>query len=562
VTNLKRTPKQAILWFPVGLALLSGGNVSAQSVSDRGTRDVSSRVDVLQSELDQARTQIRQQQAQIEQLQNSIQRVMKLLDQPRGPSPAAEQHVYDGVAPTVRTAALPVADTPPASSEIEGPASIRYKGLSLTPGGFLEGTVLVRTRNENADIANSYTGIPLNGTSNSKLSEYRGSARNSRFFLLLEGKAGTTRLSGFYEMDFLGAAPTANFLQASSFTPRLRQAWVQLDTKSGWTVTGGQFWSLITTNREGLEARKEYIPNTADGGFVVGYNWVRTRAFRVTRKLHNNTWLAFEMDDPENSYSAAFMPANVMGLNTSQNASTGVFLLPYLANYSNGNSTTIAPDLLAKAVFEPRWGHFEIKALGRTFRDRVASTATTVGQTNVTYGYGVGFAAILPLTPHKADLVVEGLTGQGIGRYGASGSPDVTLDPTNARMLPLRQAQVMAGIELHPSPKVDFYGYVGNEYTGRYAAVTSTGAAGGYGSPLVSYAGCTSEVAVNTCNGANRNIQETTFGYWYHMFRGRFGSMQYGNQVVYLRRTLWPGVGVAPQGSDLVVFSTMRFYLP
>src|SRR5262245_25415282 len=30
------------------------------------------------------------------------------------------------------------------------PVSLQYKGLSLTPGGFLEGTFLVRTRNENA----------------------------------------------------------------------------------------------------------------------------------------------------------------------------------------------------------------------------------------------------------------------------------------------------------------------------------------------------------------------------------------------------------------------------
>jgi hypothetical protein len=70
------------------------------------------------------------------------------------------------------------------------------------------------------------------------------------------------------------------------------------------------------------------------------------------------------------------------GLNTSQNTATGVNLLPFLANYSNGFSTNLAPDLLAKVAFEPRWGHFEIKALGRFFRDRAASTGTTNGNTN------------------------------------------------------------------------------------------------------------------------------------------------------------------------------------
>ena len=56
----------------------------------------------------------------------------------------------------------------------EEPTSFHFKGLTLTPGGFLEGTMLVRTRNENADIANNYSAIPLNGSSNAKLSEFRG----------------------------------------------------------------------------------------------------------------------------------------------------------------------------------------------------------------------------------------------------------------------------------------------------------------------------------------------------------------------------------------------------
>ena len=53
------------------------------------------------------------------------------------------------------------------------PTPFSYKGITLTPGGFLESTILVRTRNENADMANSYTTIPLNGSSNTHLSEFR-----------------------------------------------------------------------------------------------------------------------------------------------------------------------------------------------------------------------------------------------------------------------------------------------------------------------------------------------------------------------------------------------------
>src|SRR5215472_17442847 len=92
----------------------------------------------------------------------------------------AELEVAKGMALTSPTADYPVqvqSETAPAealrsqrdTTKIpEEPTSFRYKGLTLTPGGFLEGTMLIRTRNQNADIENTYSAIPLNGTSNAK----------------------------------------------------------------------------------------------------------------------------------------------------------------------------------------------------------------------------------------------------------------------------------------------------------------------------------------------------------------------------------------------------------
>jgi hypothetical protein len=187
----------------------------------------------------------------------------------------------------------------------EEPTSLHFKGLTLTPGGFLEGTMLVRTRNENADIANSYSAIPLNGSSNAKLSEFRGTARNSEFSLLLQGAAGSTKLKGYVETDFLGAAPTANYVESNSWTPRLRQLWVQVDRPSGWTITAGQMWSLLTTNQHGIATLAELRPSGEDGQYVVGFTWTRQRAFRVAKNFNNKIWGAFAVENPENTYSAA-----------------------------------------------------------------------------------------------------------------------------------------------------------------------------------------------------------------------------------------------------------------
>ena len=444
----------------------------------------------------------------------------------------------------------------------EGLTSFHYKGLTLTPGGFLEASLLVRSRNENADIANNFSAVPLNGSSNAKLSEFRGTARNSQLSLLLEAAAGSTKLTGYVETDFLGAAPTANYVESNSWTPRLRQLWIQLDKPSGWTFTLGQTWSLLTTNQRGIATLAELRPGTEDGQYVVGFTWTRQRALRITKNFNDKVWTAFAIEEPETTYSAAFVPANVMGLNTSQNSATGVNLLPFLANYSNGFSTNLAPDLLAKVAFEPGWGHFEIKALGRFFRDRIASTATTNGHTNITEGYGVGFGALMPFANKKLDLSLEGLLGQGIGRYGSSGLPDATLNPTTGELRPLREARIMGGLVYHRTSRLDLYTYGGDEYAGRYPFVSPTGTAAGYGSPLVNYVNCTNEVAQNTCGGANRNIYEATAGYWYRLYKGEFGRIEQGNQVVYIHRNLWSGIGAGPQGSDVVVYSTLRFYLP
>ena len=39
----------------------------------------------------------------------------------------------------------------------------------------------------------------------------------------------------------------------------------------------------------------------------------------------------------------------------------------------------------------------------------------------------------MPFANKRLELSLEGLAGQGIGRYGAAGFPDVTLDPTTGR---------------------------------------------------------------------------------------------------------------------------------
>ena len=282
----------------------------------------------------------------------------------------------------------------------------------------------------------------------------------------------------------------------------------------------------------------------------------------MTRNFHNKVWAAFEVANSEtNQPNTSFTPEGIFGFNNSANdAGVNGSTLNYLAGSTNGFSTNMAPDLLAKVVFEPGWGHFEVKALGRAFRDRVGKDDLK------SYGGGLGVGMILPVLPKKVDVIFEGMGGPGIGRYGAANGPDVTIRP-DGKIIPLHALHALAGVETHFLPKLDWYVYGGDEYFGRDPFVNPTGALkpAGYGSPLVNNTNCGVQVLPAggaACGAQNRNAWDASTGFWYRIYKGPYGTFQYGMQYAYLYRGTWSGVSGAPKGLDNVFDTSFRFYLP
>jgi hypothetical protein len=314
---------------------------------------------------------------------------------------------------------------------------------------------------------------------------------------------------------------------------------------------------------------------------VIGYTYVRQNAIRLTKDWNNKVWGAFEVANAQTTLSTSYTPANLMGFNTSSNAlSPNGSTLNYLAGSTNGMSTDLMPDLIGKVAFEPGWGHFEIKGLFREFRDRIAATADAAGSTNYSSGGGGGWAAILPILPgklvssnnqnwaQKIDFVFEGTAGKGIGRYGAANTPDVTVQP-NGNIIPLFTVNSLAGFEFHPSPKLDVYLYGGDTYVGSspYSTIDDGKLVpAGYGSLLVNNSNCQLEVipeGAAACGAQNRNLYDTTAGFWYRIWKGQFGTLQYGMQGEYFYRNTWSAIkGGSPTGNDVVGLTSIRFYLP
>src|SRR5258708_30851955 len=92
----------------------------------------------------------------------------------------------------------------------ESPSTIHYKGISITPCGFLAAETVYRSRATSGDINTPFTGIPFRAADLSRVSDNNFTARQSRLSLLVEGKLANAKIGGYYEADFLSAGTTSN----------------------------------------------------------------------------------------------------------------------------------------------------------------------------------------------------------------------------------------------------------------------------------------------------------------------------------------------------------------
>jgi len=174
-----------------------------------------------------------------------------------------------------------VQDTQKKIISAESPSAIHYKGITITPGGFLAAETVYRTRATSGDINTPFTGIPFQAADLAHVSENNFTARQSRLSLLIEGKLANAKIGGYYEADFLSAGTTSNNRQSNSYTWRTRQAFAQVAWENGFSLTGGQMWTLATETRKVINNRQESSPLMIDPQYIVGYTWARQYAFRA-----------------------------------------------------------------------------------------------------------------------------------------------------------------------------------------------------------------------------------------------------------------------------------------
>lgn len=460
------------------------------------------------------------------------------------------------------------------AAAVESPATLHYKGVEITPIGFFAAESVYRSRSLNSDINTPFNTTPFTGAGQAHTSEFNLTGRQSRLGTLVTGKLPFGRLGGYIEADFLSAGVTSNNNQSNSYTFRQRQFFGQVALNKGFTFTGGQMWSLVTENSKGTDNRTEVLPQTPDAAYHVGFSWARQPGIRFQQKFGVTT-LAASLEEAQYIFSASNQNPNFFF----GSAGVGGGLYNLNANYSNN----VSPDVIVKAAFDPKYGHFEVGGIGRFFRDRIypgnvsaTSVATSVGTNDTELGGGFFANAHVPVG-HFFTLGLHGMQGTGVGRYGTSTLPDVTVRP-DGRLAPIRSSQALGSLEFHLTPRLDLYGYAGGEYAQRtfYLDPVSKKLVG-YAPPTNNNAGCYTETtpsgttgflpgAAASCAGNTRAILEGSGGFLYRFYQGPRGRLQYQMVYSYLNREAWTGVNgtgsLGPKATNNMVFTSFRYYIP
>jgi hypothetical protein len=508
-------------------ATSSNSKTRRKNPAKTGGPSVSDQLKTMQDSIQAQQQQIQQLMQQLQSRDGQIQQLQQQMNQVQSTASQAQQKADSANSATVQqqtdvaavkneisdlktnatSTVLSLQETQKnINSAVENPLAIHYKGISITPGGFVAAETVSRQRATEADINTPFNSIPYPGNALANIGENSFTARQSRLALLAESKVGSTKLTGYWEADFLGTGVTSNNRQSNSYVFRQRILFAQAAFDNGWTVTGGQQWSLATETRKGITNRQEVLPQTVDSQYQVGFSWERQYGFRVVKDFGGKFALGLAVEGPQATIGGrGFSTVTTTNVGTASVTTTGNAFVDGpgngggLYNFADttGYSFNKTPDIIVKAAADPGYGHYELFGIFSTFRNRAypcgvvgtnakdtappatpttipcsidgSTSPSSIGAYNDTrIGGGFGGNLRVPVFTKKLDFALQGAAGDGIGRYGSAQLADITLRPNGTQAL-IRTAHALGELEYHANRKLDIYAYFGGEYAWRTA---------------------------------------------------------------------------------------------
>jgi hypothetical protein len=431
-----------------------------------------------------------------------------------------------------------IADVAPDTPALNlGPAKVRLIGYTALTG-------LYRTTNDGGNVGTSFAGLPFDNTVPGNTSEFRLSAQSTRLALRADADLKSSKVAGYFEMDFGGAVPGNVSVSSSSYGFRIRQAWFDY-SKRKWELTGGQLFTLMTPVKKSILPWPGDVSTTQviDTNYVAGLVWGRYPQVRVVYHYSDAASFGFSIENPEQQVgsSVVFPAALAPTLNTQYNVGTNELEVP-----------NMTPDFVLKGSFDGKLGghaaHLDVGGVMRVFRNYAPSQGNGISDHNYAFGGGGNVNATFEVATGYR-LVVNAFAGDGAGRYIGGLVPDVIVR-ANGHISPIKSYSWVSGFEIAPNNVTGLYVYYSGVYGQKNVTLDTNGDLIGWGYPGAS-------------NVADRYIQEFTPGFsrtfWRHE---NLGSVQMGVQYAFLFLHPWvAGTGPSAARSHMV-FGQVRYNLP
>jgi hypothetical protein len=545
-----------LLLAAVGLTCV---HASAQNADSSQNSDEGAELRALREALSQTQKQVASQQEEIEALKRLLSGkqaasagnqgeapgvVNAALTQPVSPSVSR----YDGV----HAANQPVSQEGQASQSPLG--SIKVGDALLTPGGFVDFENIFRTTNTQSNIATNFGGIPFSNTPQGTVTEFRSTAQFSRLNFKIEDHFRGTDFLGYVEGDFSGNSAPNVYQSVNGLTNRLR-LYFGYARRGKWVVVGGQTWSWLTPNREGIGPMPSDLAITynEDQNLSVGVPYTRAAEFRVGYHV-NDHWAIGVGIENSNQYIGNYVavPAGFISIGSQ------------FDNNANAGAPNLMPDILAKTTYDTHLlgRHFHVEATGffTGAHASVQPTGSTEFRSRTAFGGGGTIAGNYELLPNKLVFLANAFWSDGGAHFLVATGPQLVVRPnpagTDVSLSMVHAGAGSAGLEWRASEKEAFAVYYGVDYFGRnfFPDTTDTthpGTVIGFGGP-------------GSPNTNNRFIQQITFDWLLTFWKShRFGALQYYTQYSYLSRAPWFVAPGDPRNAHLsMVYAGIRYVLP
>jgi hypothetical protein len=502
------------------------------------------------AELQELRAKIAAQQEQIQRLQQSVNEQQKLLERVLQTAPAADAFTAAPVklVNVANSKGRDIVNFPRAMQGGESkpsPLSVSIGDTTFSPLGFVDFTFFGRSTNSGSGIGTGFGGIPYNNSPLGHLSETNFSTQNSRIGFRVDSNFMGAKILGYFEADFLGAAPANVFQTSNANAFRMRNVFVDAQ-KGPIEILGGQDWTLFTPNRKGLSPIPGdiFYSQAMDTNYLAGLVWARQSQFRLI--AHPNKDLAFgiSLENPQQFIGGA------VTLPSALSASLATQL-------NNGNTTYTAPnmhpDIIFKGAYDAHAGdkilHVEAGALIRTFKI-ATSGGVPVGYTTYSATAASGEVNANLEVAKNVRLITNTFFGSGGGRYTGGLGPDLIVR-ANGDISPVHSYATSAGFEANISKNTLLYSYYSGAYFKKNVALDANGTAiVGYGVP-------------NSLS-ANRSIQEATFGIIQTFWKSpSYGALSLITQYSYLWRKPWAPPSIGPKEAKTnMYYVNLRYTLP